>query len=287
MDYETADGSQFSLREIWTPSEEPEENEEEGSEEDTTSDTSSSSTPTFECTLITAFVDGRAYAGKSPQRISEMDDVDVIQYLEPVPDTNIFPLMPPDFTRAPTFSMSDHYLKAPQFTYSDTRPGTTFVADQLRSEAAILELLSKHPHPSIVEYYGCVLQENSQRITHLCLKRCYCNLAEYASVGLSDDEKDHLLEQIQSGLKHLHSLGLAHNDINPGNVCVDASGNAKIVDFDSCAPFGKRLAKGVGYVRDANGRPVSDKKNDYQGFKDVVEFLRKERKRVSACYPQD
>ncbi|KAI5364129.1 putative protein kinase [Septoria linicola] len=263
MDYETADGSQFSLREIW--------NEDGG-------------TPDFECTLITAFVDGNAYAGRAERRIEEMDDVDVIQYLEPVPEENIFPVMSKDFTPAPAFHMSDHYLKAPQFTYEDSRPGKTFVADCMYTEAFVLEHLKKHPHPSIVEYYGCVLKGN--RITHLCLKRCYCNLAEYAEVGLSEEEQARLLEQVQDGLKHLHSLGLAHNDINPGNICVDSTGNAMIVDFDSCAPLGKTLRKGVGYATN-KGRPVSDKKNDYQGFKEIVEFLKKDRKRSSACYPQD
>ena len=197
MDYETSDGSQFSLREIWS----------EDDERDT---------PDFECTLITAFVDGNAYAGKSLQRMEEMDDVDVIGYLEPVPSENIFPVMPKDFTIAPAFDMQLHYLKAPQFTYEDSRPGQTFVADRMRSEAAVLEFLRKHPHESIVKYFGCVLKDG--RITHLCLKRCYCNLAEYAEVGLSDEEQDRLLGQVQEGLKHLHGLGLAHNDVNPGEL---------------------------------------------------------------------
>lgn len=70
------------------------------------------------------------------------------------------------------------------------------------------------PHPNVVRYYGCVLKD--ERITHLCLQRCYCNLAEYAEVGLSSEETDELLGQVQEGLKFLHGLGLAHNDIHPG-----------------------------------------------------------------------
>lgn len=34
------------------------------------------------------------------------------------------------------------------------------------------------------------------------------------------------------------------------------------------------------------GVPVSDKKNDHEAFKELVQFLKKERKRSSACYPQ-
>lgn len=143
------------------------------------------------------------------------------------------------------------------------------------------------PHPNVVRYYGCVLKD--ERITHLCLQRCYCNLAEYAEVGLSSEETDELLGQVQDGLKFLHGLGLAHNDIHPGNICVDSHGNAIIVDFDSCAPFGQPLTKGVACMTSTTtekGVPVSDKKNDYEAFKELVQFLKKERKRSSACYPQ-
>lgn len=192
MDYETADGSQFSLREEFT---------------------SENGSPRFIETLITAFVDGNAFAGISPQRMEDMDEVDVIQYLEALPPENIFPLLPEGFAVAPPFDMADHFLKAPQFTYEDRQPGKTFVADTLLREAAVLETLKKHPHPSIATYYGAVLKGN--RITHLCLKRCYCTLFEYYQVGLSQSERERLLDQVQQGIEHLHSLGLAHNDINP------------------------------------------------------------------------
>ena len=71
-----------------------------------------------------------------------------------------------------------------------------------------------------------------------------------------------------------------------GNICVDSTGNAMIVDFDSCAPFGKPLAKGVASIATEKGVPVSDKRNDYQAFKEVVQFIKKDRKRSSVCYPQ-
>ncbi|EME42043.1 hypothetical protein DOTSEDRAFT_72967 [Dothistroma septosporum NZE10] len=174
MDYETADGSQFSLREVLS--------------EDNV----------FQSTLITAFVDGRAYAGTSPQRMKDLDDVDVIQYLEPVPPENVHPLLPEGFTAAPPFDPAEHYLKAPQFTYDDSRPGKTFVADCLLNEAKILEKLQEHPHSSIVKYYGAVVK--GKRITHLCLKRCNCNLSEYCQIGLSKAERDRLRRRFMTVL---------------------------------------------------------------------------------------
>ncbi|KXS96620.1 hypothetical protein AC578_10432 [Pseudocercospora eumusae] len=250
MDYETADGSQFSLREIWS---------EDGR-----------GTPQFQGTLITALIDGNAYVGKSLERADEMDDADVLQYLETVPAENIFPLMPEDLAVAPPFDASKHYLKAPQFTYDDRAAGNTFVADCLLHEAAVLERLMKHPHSSILTYYGCVVRD--RRITHLALKRYPQTLPELEVTALSGTERQILHDQIEDGIIHLHSLGLAHNDINPDNICIDADGRAVIVDFDSCLPFGEALMKGVSGAA-GDKIPLSDPENDFKGLRDIELFL--------------
>lgn len=41
------------------------------------------------------------------------------------------------------------------------------------------------------------------------------------------------LDQVERALRHLHSLGIAHNDLNPANIMVEED-KAVIVDFDSC-----------------------------------------------------
>lgn len=41
-------------------------------------------------------------------------------------------------------------------------------------------------------------------------------------------------------MDYLHSLGLAHNDINPDNIMV-RDGEPVLIDFGSCQPFGARL----------------------------------------------
>lgn len=97
---------------------------------------------------------------------------------------------------------------------SDDVSGNTFVADCLLREAAVLETLVKQPHPSIVKYFGCVVKE--ERISHLCLQRCLCNLTELRDMGATPSEQQRLLDEIRQGIEHLHNLGLAHNDINPG-----------------------------------------------------------------------
>jgi serine/threonine protein kinase len=46
---------------------------------------------------------------------------------------------------------------------------------------------------------------------------------------------------IRAGVRHLHSLGLAHNDLNPTNFALDSDDNPIILDFGSCKKFGEEL----------------------------------------------
>ena len=118
MDYETPDGSQFSLQEVFTDG-----------------DGDGNNSPAFQYTSITALVNGEAFAGKSDQRMEDVDEIDILDLLRPVPLENINPLVPDDFTRAPPLSHDAHFLKAPSFMYEDIEPGRTFVAACLLNEA--------------------------------------------------------------------------------------------------------------------------------------------------------
>ena len=175
MDYETPDGSQFSLQEVFTDG-----------------DGDGNNSPAFQYTSITALVNGEAFAGKSDQRMEDVDEIDILDLLRPVPLENINPLVPDDFTRAPPLSHDAHFLKAPSFMYEDIEPGRTFVAACLLNEATVLEKLRNHPHPNIVQYYGCVVQAN--RITQLCLMRYESSLADHVTRPLSQQQR----QQIQN-----------------------------------------------------------------------------------------
>ena len=48
-------------------------------------------------------------------------------------------------------------------------------------------------------------------------------------------------EGLRVAQAYLHSLGLAHNDINPYNIMVREDGTPVLIDFGSCQPFGGRL----------------------------------------------
>lgn len=52
------------------------------------------------------------------------------------------------------------------------------------------------------------------------------------------------MRKITSVVYHLHSLGLAHNDLMPLNIIIDSGNDPIIIDFGSCRPFGSTLITG-------------------------------------------
>jgi serine/threonine protein kinase len=114
---------------------------------------------------------------------------------------------------------------------------------QMLEEALIMEKLSKTPHPYIVRYLGCRVRRG--RITAIVLERLDWSLFTYAikwPAEFAKLDKEAFLAGVESAVKFLHSLGLAHNDINPRNIMVreDDDGHAwpVLIDFNSCAPLG-------------------------------------------------
>lgn len=253
MDYETPDGSQFSLREVWRDS-----------------STGNGDESGFSYTTVSATVDGRAYFGRLERPAEEVDEGDVLSSLQLVPPEAIYPAFEDGLTEALTTDPAKHYLKAPSFTWDDCQPGMTFVADCMLHEARVLERLGPYRHPNVIRYHGCEVKDG--RITYLCLEKAQSNLVDYVERGRNKINVSELLQDVEAGVKFLHSLSLAHNDINPENICIVAD-RAVIVDFDSCMPFGESLVKGVSFTSDKDGCPLSVAENDQEGLRDLRDFL--------------
>ena len=68
-----------------------------------------------------------------------------------------------------------------------------------------------------------------------------CNLKDYMNNHkLSIEESVDIIAKIGSILKHMHSEGIIHRDINPNNIMICKNGNIKLIDFGTAwAPFGE------------------------------------------------
>ncbi|KAJ7119504.1 kinase-like domain-containing protein [Mycena epipterygia] len=57
----------------------------------------------------------------------------------------------------------------------------------------------------------------------------------------SDSLKLEWANQLIRAIHHIHSFGLSHGDISPGNVLIDTEGNVKLIDFGRSARAGEEL----------------------------------------------
>ncbi|KAF2863049.1 hypothetical protein K470DRAFT_156087 [Piedraia hortae CBS 480.64] len=222
-------------------------------------------------TSVSAYIDGIAFCGRSVCRMEDLSDEDALQCLQTVPPECIYPKFDSgEFTLAPEFDKFRHFLKPPSYEWDDCQPGKTFVADCVLQEIHALELIRKNPQPALVSYHGCVVK--ADRVTHLCLEKYEASLdsiLETSPGRIGFAEASNIIDQVEAGINHLHSLSLAHNDINEHNICLNMDKNPVIVDFDSCLPFGKPLTKGFS----SQDCPTSSPDNDYAAISCLADLL--------------
>lgn len=188
---------------------------------------------------------GQTYKNKMDMNIGEFRAL-----LQRVPDDEVYPEAPPDtnLTLAPDL-LDDLgtpvHIKRPGLNCLESMMGTGYAPRVLLAETLIMEQLSKAPHPNIIHYYGCKTRRG--RITCLVLEELECTLTQYVDTpAFQDLDKDKFADEVESAVRYLHALGLAHNDLNPYNIMMkkDNKGQVKavLIDFGSCQPWGKVLA---------------------------------------------
>lgn len=146
------------------------------------------------------------------------------------------------------------------------------IASLVLQEAEICEILMKTPHPNVAQYHGCLVENG--RITGLCFTKYTSDLTKMLTrKGITKAERLALSEAIENGIRHLHRLGLAHNDINPCNIMMEGD-IPVIIDFDSARPIGEKLGSKVGTPDwELDGAEISETKNDMFSLEKVKELI--------------
>ena len=163
--------------------------------------------------------------------------------LVPIPASHIWPSFPAQFVRAPEPLPQDCFVKRPSLLYYGDTEASNEVGSLLLNEAEVCEILRASPHPNIAQYLGCLVEND--KIMGLCFVKYGMNLYERVTKDSRSFDADLILRGIQEGIRHLHSLGLIHCDINPANIVMDGD-IPVIVDFDSCQRNGEKLGMKVG-----------------------------------------
>lgn len=85
-------------------------------------------------------------------------------------------------------------------------------------------------------------ERGSLRRVFLCLEFCCGDLKsilDNQSIQLSRAEKLNCLQQIVSGVNHIHQHGIIHRDLKPSNILVAQGGVVKIADFGVAIDVGE------------------------------------------------
>ncbi|KAK1974625.1 serine/threonine-protein kinase [Colletotrichum cereale] len=212
----------------------------------------------FTKTLV-VYRDGKnIYHAVSKARSSELSNLSIDQLTTKIliPATAYSPLFLPSFTRAPEPLPSNTYVKKPSLlSYDRIHHGhlQNNIADNILAEVQVCEVLRQNPHPNIARYLGCQVLDG--RIVGICFAKYGKTLMEavnpqgfmkrkFSTTRQGVGNHGQQLDGIEDGIKHLHSLKLIHNDLNPSNIMIDGS-TWVIIDFGSCRYEGQSLV-GVG-----------------------------------------
>ncbi|KID62954.1 uncharacterized protein G6M90_00g079550 [Metarhizium brunneum] len=207
-------------------------------------------------------------------RIGTFSSVDINQLeMVPIPLENIWPLFSDHFSQAMELSSSKYYIKEPNLLSYGDSPAALQSSNEILNEVLVCEILKVNPHPNIASYIGCVVTNG--RIRGICLTRYKMTLDERLQDTKAFDT-DACLREIELGIRHLHSLGLIHNDINPANIMVDDSDRPVIIDFDSCSHHGEKLGPKAGtWGWFIQGMEFARYENDFFGLAKLREYMLK------------
>ncbi|KAK7428193.1 hypothetical protein QQZ08_005259 [Neonectria magnoliae] len=192
-----------------------------------------------------------------------------------VPEDQIYPAVSPDMslTAASDYTPEeDSWLKRPDIALYSQFDDSTVLAEEFLEEIRVHQLIQKNPHPNLVEFRGCL--EKNGRVVGVLLKRYAMTLsARVEGSKQTPFDRTSCFEGIQAGVKHLHSLGLAHNDINPENVMLDDQDRPVIIDMASCKQFGEDLYQ-LGTPGWNDGyEEISSRVNDEIGLQKILKWL--------------
>ena len=194
----------------------------------------SNNNPHFSHSEIVYCSDGQYYSATSKER---KIDAGQLEDIRPIPIETYQPIAPPDSITV--------YTKTPNLTGFG---GDDSAARRVLQELRTCESIHKNPHANITTYYGCFLEAN--RITGLCFMYCPSSLMTLVNptylnktMLISDKDREPSREQaiphlvgIEAGIRHLHGLGIIHNDINPANILITKDNIPVVSDFDSSSP---------------------------------------------------
>ncbi|KAF2787661.1 hypothetical protein K505DRAFT_329520 [Melanomma pulvis-pyrius CBS 109.77] len=200
---------------------------------------------------------------------------DLNRLLQRIPDDRIYPPITSSISTVSDTGQENLFIKRPKLLCLDNEEETKLLPQMLLEEAEVLEFLKQHQHPNLIRYHGCTT--NRGRITGIALDK-YEVILQYRYEDVPHDlDIATCMNGIRAGVEHLHSLGFAHNDINPTNIALDSKDTPIILDFGSCKKFGEELLSGGTYGWIDDDYSLSDRCHDHSAMDKIEAWLTKKK----------
>ena len=99
-----------------------------------------------------------------------------------------------------------------------------------------LKILRKVNHPNIIRIIDAFVYPEKTREFYVVMEFFSTDLSKYYILKnhLKESQIKKMIYSILSGVAYMHSAGIIHRDIKPGNILIDQNLNIKICDFDLC-----------------------------------------------------
>ncbi|EPE04200.1 serine threonine-protein kinase [Ophiostoma piceae UAMH 11346] len=252
-------------------------------------------TSKFSCTLYTLIDtedNATIYFGQVDAPKREVSLERAKQSLARIPDDALYPVLPAELQANATEQLpppdTQYYLKRPKILNYRHAVGTTDLADHLLEEALTLDLLRRNPHPNVGVCDGYWVPPGKHgRMAGIILRRYSMTLHDYIGLQKSGSDSEDpaaaaaaaavraakYMQELTAAADHLHSLGVAHNDINPRNIMLDENDSIVLVDLGSCKPLGEELTEFGTPPFNEGFDEVSAKKNDEIGLQQIQAWL--------------
>ena len=95
---------------------------------------------------------------------------------------------------------------------------------------------------------------------------------------VSEEQKSRIIEGVRSVLEYMHSQGVAHRDVSPENIVIDAEGNPYLIDFEWAHPcdgaIGVDCVDFEPWAVPDRCVPIVQTGMEQRGFHTIVNFVR-------------
>jgi serine/threonine protein kinase len=169
-----------------------------------------------------------------------------------------------------TQTASKCVIKTPR---KDTEHTSKLNLEKLQIEA---ENLKRFSHPHILKYLDTFYHDS---IFHLVVEYIdgHDLLMEFARTPAEEERVIKWADQILKAVEYIHSQGVVHRDINPGNIMLRQDDNIVIIDFGTIKPpavEGATVVRKPGFeVPEQVARGFADERSDVYSVGGVLFYL--------------